>query len=764
MHRLIGVFLFIAFTWGLTSCNPVKKLGDNAYLLNKNVVKVDKGELKENLTPIIKQKPNRKLLGVVRFHLAVYTIFNRGKSNKVKEWFKRTIGEEPVLVDSILTERTTEQLNLYLNNKGFFNAVVYDTTIYKLKRKKARVIYTAVTGPQYMIRNIKYNITDPRIKSIVIQDTINSKIKENSSFEVVNFQKERDRLVFSLENRGYYNFNQQLISFNIDSTLGTHQVDVELIITGPDGPDSTKIHRIYKVDHIFIRTDYDPLSLDDVAPADTIDTGEYHFLFSEIKPRFKPAALEPRLYIEEKQTYAINKVNKTYRGLTNFGMFRLVNIVFEPTEKDSAGFKWLNSYVSLAPIPKQDYKLELEGTHNGGNFGIGTNFSYRNKNAFRGIELFEIKLKAVMETLPNFVDSLDSDVKPFDFNTFEIGPEFSLRVPRMLWPLNKNKSKLANPVSLFSALYNYQLRPEFKKNLAILSTGLEYSETKFKKHFIYPAEFNFAKVNLNPSFVDKLIETGDPLLLLYYRDYLITNGRYSFIYNNQNLKTRTDFFYLRANLEIAGNSLRLINLLTKSNYSKDSVYQVLNTDYSQYIRPDVEMRYYKYLNNNSQLVYRLAGGLGYAYLNSDFLPYEKVFYAGGANELRAFRPRKVGPGSYKDTLNFEQFGDIKISANIEYRFDIVKKFKGAFFLDAGNVWLRQDLATRPGGTFEIGNIANEMAIGTGIGFRFDFTFFIFRVDGGVPVRDPSLPKAERWVLDDTKFSSVIYNFGIGYPF
>jgi len=567
-----------------------------------------------------------------------------------------------------------------------------------------------------------------------------------------------------LGDRGYYEFNQQYILFNIDSALGTHQVDVELVIKGPDENDSTATHRIFKLDNIYIRTDFDPLELEESIPSDTIRELEYHFLYSDLKPKFKSSAIAERLYLTEGDLYSIDKVSRTYKGLTSFGIFRLVNIKFNPTSKDSAGTRWLNTFISMAPIPKQDYKIELEGTHNGGNFGVGTNFSYRNKNTFRGIEQFEVRLKAVLETLPNFVDTVDSKVKPFQFNTYEIGPELSMRIPRLLWPLRRYNKSFSNPVTLFSALYNYQLRPEFTRNTLIFSTGLEFSESKYWKHFIYPAEINFAKVDLNPSFIDKLIDTGDPLLLLYYRDYLITNGRYSFIFNNQDAKLRHNFFYLRFNLEIAGNSLRLMDKFTESNYSQDSSYQVGNTEYSQYVRPDLEIRYYNKINQHSQLVYRLMSGLGYAYLNSDFLPYEKVFYAGGANELRAFNARKVGPGSYKDTLNFEQFGDIKIGGNIEYRFDIVKKFKAAVFLDAGNVWLREDFINRPGGQFKIENVIDELALGTGIGFRFDFTFFIFRIDGGIPLRNPSEPKGQRWVMDDAKFSSVVYNFGIGYPF
>jgi hypothetical protein len=765
MHTPRLTVMVALLAWLVSACNPTKRLDDGEYLLNKNIIDVDRNDVKEELLPVLRQKPNRRLLGILRFHLGVYTMFDHGKDSKFKNWMKNTIGEEPVILDTILTSRSTQQLQQYLINDGYFNNTVSDTTIYKRKKKKARVEYTVTTGKRYGIRNIDYTISDPVVRQLVLKDSSSFILKKGAPFNASGFQKERERIVNLLADAGYYDFNQQFISFNVDSALNSYQVDVELVISNPDPADSTLLHKQYMIDNIFIRTDYDPIEVESSVPIDTIQDLGYHFLKTDDgKPKFKHQAIVARFFIEENKKYSITDVKKTYRGLTSLENFRFVNIRFEPDSSAPEGHNGLNSFISLTPLPKQDYTVELEGTHNGGNFGVGANFSYRNKNVFRGMEQFEFRLRGVMETLPNFVDSTESRVRPFDFNTYEFGPELNIRIPRMLWPFRRNKSKLEDPVTLFSISYNYQLRPEFKKNSSILSTGLEYTESKYKKHFIYPAEFNYSQVDLTNAFRDKLLDTGDPLLLLYYRSYLITNGRYSFVFNNQDPKVRKNFSYLRFNVEIAGNSLRLADLITNSDYSNDSSYQVLNTNYAQYVRPEVEYRYYHNLTSNSQFVYRAYGGLGYAYLNSDFVPYEKVFYSGGANELRAFNARKVGPGSYRDTLNFEQFGDIKFNANVEYRFDLVRKLKGAFFLDAGNVWFRESIPNRPGGQFELENILPELALGTGIGIRFDFTFFIFRIDGGIPLRDPSRDEGDRWVIDGIKFNTVIYNFGIGYPF
>ncbi len=765
MRKLFTGITFIWLLWGITACNPARQLEEGKFILKKNIIDTDNPALKEDLKSVIKQRPNRRILGLYPFHLKVYTFFNRGKETKFKSWVKRTIGEEPVVLDSSQTERSTKQMDLLLDNMGYFNGEVTDTTYFN-KRRRAKVKYHVTAGSPYIIKKLSYKINDPVIKNIVFNDSTQSSLKVGTIFNTDNFQKDRERITNLLGNWSYYDFNQQYIVYNVDSSFNSNSVEVELVIKNPDDSDSTKLHRKYRIKDIYIRTDYDPISLTENTPSDTTDYLGYYFLNSDGKPEFRPEALSPRVYVEADGDYALRKVTKTYRGLSSFGIFRFVNIRFEPIELDSAGYKWLDSYISLTPLPKQDYKIELEGTHNGGNFGVGGNLSYRNKNTFRGIESLELKLRASMETLPNFIDSTASKVKPFEFNTFEFGPEVNIRIPRVLWPFNStNKSKLANPVTLLSTSYNYQNRTEFKKRFLILSTGLEYSETKYKKHIIYPAEINYTDVTLTNAFIEKLLLSGDALLLLYYRDYIITNGRYSFIYNNQDPKVRKNFSYLRFNCEFAGNSLRLIDKLSNTDYSSDSTYSLLGIEYSQYIRPELEYRYYQSLPFSSQqLVYRFNTGVGFAYLNSQFLPYEKVFYAGGANELRAFNPRRVGPGSYRDTVNFEQFGDVKLNMNIEYRFSITKTLKGAFFIDAGNVWLRDDYADRPGGQFKIENVADELAVGTGAGLRFDFTFFIFRIDGGIPLRDPSRPLTDRWVLNETKFNSVVYNLGIGYPF
>jgi outer membrane protein assembly factor BamA len=245
---------------------------------------------------------------------------------------------------------------------------------------------------------------------------------------------------------------------------------------------------------------------------------------------------------------------------------------------------------------------------------------------------------------------------------------------------------------------------------------------------------------------------------------LIEDGKISYIFNNQDLQKHKNFFLIRANIETAGNILRIIQKSTNGIKTENGTYEILNKRFAQYLRPDADLRYYQVFSNHSTMVYRLSGGIGMTYLNSVSMPFEKNFYAGGSNDLRAFSSRSLGPGSDTTSYSFERIGDIKINANIEYRYDILRILKGAFFIDAGNIWLRKFDANRIGADFNSSRFLSEVAIGSGIGFRFDFTFFIFRTDIGIPLRNPSYPKNERWFFNKLALRDLQLNLGIGYPF
>ncbi len=764
-------FLLLLSAAFFFSCNPVRKLGKDAVLLNKNTIKCDKKEITSELYPILKQKPNRKLLNVFRFHLGVFTLFDQLKPSKFNSWVKTTIGEEPVLFDSLLTDVSTRQLRQYMENIGYFNATVTDT-VYFPKRWKANVKYQVHAGEPSRIRDVYYVIEDSLIKKIVLSDTQQCVLKRNRIYNLNDFQKERERIANQLRNRGYYFFNQLYISFKVDSALRSKQVDVYTYISNPPATaDSINAdagrHRQYHVNNIYVRSDYDPsapASFYEVA--DTLEFRNRYFITRSPRKNFRPAALSNHIFSRRDSMYMLSNHESAYRSLADMNNFRFVNITFQKdtVRKDSTR-NFINAFFNLTPMKRQAYRIEVEGTHNGGNFGTALNFVYTNRNTFRGAEISEFRIKTAFEDQKQFTGS---DNKILWFNTFDIGPEFTYRLPRIfkVWPFSRivPSYRISTPYTNFTVSYNLQQRPEFFKRIAGFSAGLTIRRKRTVSHQIIPAEINFVNVNPAPDFKLKLEEIGDPALTASYGNYLITDGRYSLIINTQQGSTLRNFIFFRFNFEAAGNSIRLIDRLTGRVKKDDDVSRVLKNEYAQYIKPDIDFRYYHWLNENNNIVYRIYAGMGIPYLNSKALPFEKSFFAGGANDLRAFNARSVGPGSFDKEEKIQQSGEIKLNANLEYRFDLIRVLEGALFIDAGNVWLFKEDPNRPGSKFEANDFLSEVAAGGGFGFRFNFNYFIFRIDMGYKFRDPRKPEDERWVYKKMQLRDGIGNFAIGYPF
>lgn len=758
---------FVLILTFLFSCNPVKKLAEQEFLLNKNIVKCNKSKLNNEIESIIKQKPNRKILGF-RFNLHVYNQFNFGKETGLKSWFKRTIGEPPVLLDTALTSRSSRQIKQFMHNIGYFDAEVKDTTIYPSKQK-ANVKYQIITHEPYTFFKIAYSIKNPVIDSIVKANSQNTLIKQGDNYDTGILQKERERITSLLRDTGFYFFNQQYISFKIDSSLNSHQVNILMSIIDPllntnDTlvNDEIRTHKQFEINKIFINTDFDPLKLNAISTSDTVIYNDYSFLFASRFHNYRPSSLADHIFFKSRELYRYSNHENTYSSLSDLGNFRFINIRLE-TDSQSLikNENKLNCFIHLTPLLKQSYKIELEGTFNGGNLGAAGNFIYANKNTFKGAENFELKIKTSFENLNN--TSVPEEKKFLIFNTYEIGPQLELSIPRMVWPLKKFFPRNTATKFLFS--YDVQQRPEFFRRISTFSAGAVFRLSNKMRLLAYPAEINYVDVTLDPDFAEELEEINDPALTASYEDHLIQSGRYSLIYSTQQLNKLKNFLYLRINFELAGNVIRLIDESTGRVVENDSSYEIGDIAYSNYIKPDADFRYYQVVNNKNNLVYRLQAGIGFPYWNSKSLPFEKSFFAGGANDLRAFQAQTVGPGSYNQEQNIQQQGEIKLNGNVEYRFDIFKILQGALFVDAGNIWLTSEDPNRPGGKFEFNRFYKEFAMGGGVGFRLNFIFFIFRVDLGYRFTDPSLPEKERWVLRDFDlFDPSVTNIGIGYPF
>ncbi|MDD5569718.1 MAG: BamA/TamA family outer membrane protein [Bacteroidales bacterium] len=777
--------LLLAFLFG---CQVSKKLEYDQYLLTKNIIRNNNKEISnDELLKVVKQKPNRKILWFVRFHLTVYNMFNRGEETKVKEWWKTTIGEEPAIFDSLSMVTSSKQITKYLQAKGYFNAAVKDSVQHRknVKKKRVWVHYIIKANEPYKIRNVKYVTDDEYIKNIILNDAINSVIKKESNYDVDAFSRERDRITTLLKNNGYFYFSREYIYFKIDSSLQSHQLDVtvdikNISIKSPKNADSavSEKHNQYYINKIEIQTSAS-LSVVDTVKYDTLQTGDYTFIFKN-KLRYNPQAITQCLFVKKEQLFHINTTEQTYNKLSNTRAFKFINIQFnEPVYdsiKNNQDKHYLDCRIQLVPSKAQSYSIEALGTNSAGNLGIAGNLIYQHKNIFRNFEIFNFKIKGGMEFQNlNLAEKSELINQYLPFNTYEYGSEMSLSIPGFLLPVSSDKfSKSSYPKTLLSIGYNFQQRPHFWRSITNAVFGYEWKETEFKKHIINPAELNIVNIFKDDYFNKQISDTRDLLIINSYQNHLTTATNYSFIFNNQDINKERNFTYFRGNIEVAGNLLRGINnigdkfSLNKFLETKEDstgVYSIFGINYAQYIRTDVDYRYYNIINKTS-LVFRLYSGVGVTYGNSSVMPFEKSFWLGGANSLRAWHMKGVGPGSYYDSLGtgYDKTADMALEGNLEYRFKIYRILEGAVFADAGNIWLLKKDSLRVGSDFEFNRFYKEIALGTGLGFRLNFSYFIIRFDGAIPLRDPKLPEYKRWIGKNLTTKYIIFNFAIGYPF
>ncbi|MBN1339437.1 MAG: BamA/TamA family outer membrane protein [Bacteroidales bacterium] len=759
----------------LHSCNPARHLADKQYLLLKNVVAVEnpqKNAESSDLSPLILQKPNRKILGVAQFRLSMYYTFKKG-------WLHREIGEPPAIMDPSQTEASRIQIVKYLENIGYFNSSV-ETEVLGNRPKKRKVRYNVRLNEPYRVRDIQYKIQDETLLGLVLHDTANSLIKNGNIYNAYVFDNERDRITSYLQDIGYYGFLKDNIFYRIDSSFRARKLDVYLNIENNAGAGMEKgKFEQYHVNNIYVYPNFKPF-VSDTTVFDTLDflvdpfrreTAQlYRYIYAP-PLKINPRIISQSLFIESDKRYNLSRVKRTLRRLNDLSIYKFADVVFK--EPDTAVTfspeqnNQLDCHVYLTRAPVHSYSVELQGTNTGGDLGLAAYLVYQNRNIFRGAETFRVRLKGALEAqkYTTVVDDSQLENLPF-FNTIETGIEANLFFPKFLLPVRQERfSKSFEPKTSINTGYNYQSRPDYKRFLSNLSFGYEWTESKFRQHMFFPADISLIKVSNTPAFDSLLNITNDEQLKSQYTDHLITSMRYTYTYNNQEINRIKNFIYFRGTFETSGNLVNTLQKLGGIAKNEDGYRTLLYIRYAQYIKPNLEFRYYYFINRVNSLVFRAFTGIAKTYGNSIAMPFEKGYFAGGANGMRGWQLRSLGPGSYSPgSIRVERVGDLQIEGNIEYRFPVYSFLASALFLDVGNIWLLNDNSTFPGGKFNIDSFWKEIAMDGGLGIRFDFNFFIIRMDIAHKLHDPSLPQGDRWVFDNLMWRTLVWNLGIGYPF
>ena len=759
---LSSIFLF--------SCNPTKYVPDGETLLEENHLKVNtEGVKPADLEPYLKQKPNKKIFGS-RFHLGLYNLSNIEKQKGIHNWLRK-IGEEPVIFDPYAATKSVAQIESYVSSKGYFDGTVSETV--ETAKGKSSVYYKVDLNTPYTIRNITYEIADSNLQKLFTFDSINSVIERGEPYDVDILQEERLRFERLVRDHGFYEFSSDHISFEVDSTVGNRQVDINFIVRNFAMTDENNNlmqvpHSIFRINNIYIYPEYIPRNALEEGESyfrdlDTTFYRGYYFIGTDKKPEIKYDFIIQSLYLKPGATYNLTNTEQSRTHLMGSKVYRLVNVIFNEnleSADESTGFRQVDCVIQLTLLSKQSYKVEVEGTNSGGSLGGAVNLIYQNKNLFHGAELFSMKLKAAYEALKQENSKLES--------TQDYGIETSLRLPDFLIPFLEKEEfiKKFNPTTTIVAAYNYQSMPFYNRTMANATFGYHWKANSYQEHFVNPLQFNILKLPYIDSTFKEQIERSS-YLAYAYQDVLILGGSYSYIFNNQSIKKSRDYWFLRINAESSGNLLNAVNKLSNPDQPDTVAYNFLNQPFAQYIRTDLDLRYNYFINEASSMVYRGFFGIGIPYGNSKAIPFEKQYFGGGANGIRGWQVRTLGPGSYvPDTTFLNQTADIKLELNAEYRFKLFWILEGAVFVDAGNIWNLRDDPDRQGSQFKLKTFYKDVAVGTGAGIRFDFSFFLARIDFGVKLRDPSLSTGNKWIFVNRSYERGDFAafISIGYPF
>lgn len=766
------------------ACNPSRYLKPSESLIDKVEVKgVDK-KLEEDAKSFIPEA-NAKFLGQ-KFGLGMYNTFNT-KKGAYKEKRKK-IGEPPAIFDSAKAYIAMQKMSRFLLNKGYFNNKV-SLKIDSIGKKKLKLTYEAFQGPVYTIRNYSFNIPDTTLFRLY---TLNYKKPIDSGKNYDYYLLEREVSVANnlFKMNGYKDFEKSYIRYKADTLINdsvrrargkdNHEVDIITIINNPKGKDH---HQAYTMNDTYV-TITPGVKRREIEP-DTIRRKDIYFLDKE--GRFKPHRFSDLIFFKKGALFNNDDYLKTYTRLGDLNLFKFINFDFRKVEGDSSK---LNTYIELIPAKRRTAALNGEFTLSGSYLGMNAGVTYMNKNFFGGGEIFEFKLKGGLEFQPTSFNGIEQP----GIREKIVETSTSVLFPRLLSPFDFNLSRYSLPKTRITVGYTYEGRQQFSTGNIFTSLSYEWKENIKKSHYLTPVTISLVNSTIDTLLAEQYIQSGNLSALSRYTPYFALGSQYTYLLNDYRIRFGGNFVYFKGNLDVAGNLLYLGYKLAGANkafddITKDYVYTTFNRPFYQYAKPDVEIRYYKLLNKN-QLVARFNIGAGFAYGNSNTMPYSKLYGTGGANSLRAWRARQVGPGAFPRNdikpgdadsvlLNLEQLGEMKIEANLEYRFNITNNFfgfklNGATFLEAGNVWNISDFESiYPNGQFEFKNFYKEFAVGTGAGIRLDLSFLVLRLDAGLKLHDPQF-KDDRWVIKhlwDKDFKNLYpsfrfmnYSIGIGYPF
>lgn len=762
--------LFFLSSFLFFSCSTTKFVPQNDYLLNHVRIKTNSKDVSSSeLRPYLKQLPNSMWFSLFRTELHIYDLAGRDSSSWINRMLWK-VGEKPVIYSSEKAVETQHFLKKVMQSKGYMQADI--KVIEKKKNKKIDITYLIDAKEPYRVDKLRYKINDARIDTLLTRTSQKFKLKKNMRLDAIALDAERNRITTSLQNEGYYAFNKDYLRYDVDTISGSHVVDLDVNLlpyTAKKGGEKTW-HPIYYIGDIYCISDFDVLSSRadfDIVGRNSLVNDGVKILYNN-RLAIRPNVLTNCIFLRKGDLYDRRKVQKTYRAFARMDALKYTNIKFK--ERASNDTLFLDTYVLLTRSSNKSISLELGGTNSAGDLGAAVATTFQHRNFFHGMENLSLKFRGAFEV----ISGLDQQIYRGD--TFqEYSAEAGITFPRFLIPFATDRMRHAiTASSVLSIKYDFQLRPEFTRNVAAVNWGYKWSSLSGVQHRFNLVDMNYLYMPwISSSFRERYLNNTHNSILAYnYEDRFLFGMRYSFQYNSLNRlrgvhrNKRQSYYSFRFDLESVGNLLYGISSLGHLPQNSSSEYTLLNTPFAQYLKGGVNFAMNRLIDPHNSIAYHFVAGIAYPYGNAQMIPFEKRYFAGGANSVRGWTVRGLGPGSFKGDGNFmNQSGDIKLEGSVELRTKLFWKFQGALFVDAGNTWTIRKYDSQKGGEFQFNRFYKQIAVAYGMGLRLDFDFFVIRFDGGMKAINPINNGAVRFPVTDPKISrDLSLHLAVGYPF
>lgn len=752
----------------VAGCSPTRHVPEGEYLLDKVTIKTDNKDISAgSLKSFIRTNPNYRILGVLPLQLTLYNLSGKDTTNVINRWL-RNIGKAPELYSEEAMQLSCKELYKAMSNMGYIHAEVTADTI--VKNRRMNITYNVKANEPFYIDTLIFDFPQADIDSIVrSQPTI---IKEGMLLDRSLLNRERDRLTAQLRNNGYFNFIKDHITFNADTLATTRGVELSVtlrpkpsVVDARNTSSYDNYHRYY-INKVYVITDpqLNSLNISDIDVSDAkqyehvdILHGENHYLTDR--------SIADNCFIMPGTIYNTDDINRTYTSFRRLSYLKSINIRFTQHELSDEN-DLLDCYIFLAPGRAQNISAELEGTNSEGDLGIAAQLSYQHRNIFKGSEIFTTEIRGAYESVSGTIQGIINN------HYTELGGRLGLKVPKFVFPFVSNEfSRRILATTDFDLSLNFQQRPEYTRIIA--GAGWRYSWSREKhRHRLDILDINYVYL---PQYMEGFLEQiapANPLLRYSYEDHFIMSIGYNYYTSNlsqnsplKNAQLR-DVYTLRSSIETAGNILYGISNAIGT--PKEDGYKIFGIRYSQYIKASVDYSFLHRFNKNHSLAMHAGLGIGVPYGNSTVMPFEKRFYAGGANSVRGWSVRSLGPGSYNGYNNYNSFiyqcGDIRLDLSIEYRAKLFWKVESAIFIDAGNIWTIDEYETQPGGAFRFDSFYKQIALAYGVGLRLNFGFVVIRADVGMKAYNPA-DNTVKWAIADPNFKrDFAWHITIGYPF